>query len=122
MKRRQLKTSIMRESDKLRNNGEYCTFEGVKPKGIFRWIDFYQKNKPQTNAISSGIMLMIFGGQHLGWGVFNNHIKSQPFAGGYEDDGTIFWMIISWFIAGIIGFFMASVLVHKFSKISIYVS
>jgi hypothetical protein len=43
-------------------------------------------------------------------------------AGGYEDEGDIFWAIISFFIAGIVGFLIAGVAVNKFSKLSIYVS
>jgi multisubunit Na+/H+ antiporter MnhG subunit len=112
----------MKESGRLRNNEDRCTIEGMKPRGVWRWIDFYQKNKPQTNALSAGIMILIFGGQHIGWGIFNNHLKSQPWAGGYEDDGDIFWAIISFFIAGIVGFLIAGVAVNKFSKLSIYVS
>lgn len=112
----------MKEDSRLRNKEGFCSYDGVPPRGIFGWIDFYQKNKPQTNALSAGIMLMIFGGSHIGWGIFNNHLRAQPWAGGYEDEGEVFWAIICFFVAGIIGFFTAGVLVHKFSKISIYVS
>lgn len=112
----------MKEYQKIRNNGDQGAFDGVKPRRIFQWIDYYKKNKPQTNALAAGIMLMIFGGQHLGWGIFNNHLKSQPWAGGYEDEGTVFWAIISWFIASIVGFFVAACVVNKCSKVSIYVS
>lgn len=67
-------------------------------------------------------MIVLYGGQHLGWGIFNNHLQAQPWAGGYEDEGTVFWAIISWFIAAIAGFAVASVAVNKISKMAIYVS
>lgn len=110
----------MQENLKLRN--DRCTFDERKPRGFFEWIDDYQKNKPQSNAIAAGIMLMVCSGHHLGWGIFNNHIQSQPWAGGYEDEGTVFWAIISWFIAGIAGFAISAIVVGRCSKISIYVS
>lgn len=112
----------MKQNLKLLVEDDLKTRDCNKPRGIIQWIDFYQKNKPQTNALCAGIMIMVFSGQHLGWGIFNNHLKSQPWAGGYEDDGTVFWAIISWFISSIAGFFIAAVVVNKYSKISIYVS
>ncbi|CRK86448.1 CLUMA_CG000199, isoform A [Clunio marinus] len=92
-----------------------------QPQGIIEWIDYYQKNKPQTNALAAGIMIMIYSGQQLGWGIFNNHLKAQPWAGGYEDEGSVFWVIITWFIASIVGFFFASIIVNNLSKLSIYI-
>lgn len=107
--------------EKLRKNS-FCTFDERRPRGIFEWIDDYQKNKPQTNALVAGVMLMVCGGQSIGWGIFNNHLQAQSWAGGYEDEFTVFWAIICWFIAGIAGFVISTVVVNKYSKISIYVS
>jgi hypothetical protein len=112
----------MKDQLRLRKSEDQLTFNVVPPRGIHEWIDFYQKNKPQTNELAAGIMIMIFSGQHLGWGICNNHLKSQPWAGGYEDEGTVFWAIISWFIAGILGFFCAAFIVNKCPKTYIYVS
>lgn len=112
----------MKEKLELRKEKDCCILAANKPRGFFQWVDFYQKNKPQTNALAAGIMIMVFGGQHLGWGIFNNHLKSQPWAGGYEDEGTVFWAIISWFIASIVGFLFAAIVANEYSKISIYVS
>lgn len=111
----------MQEKQTLRNDGA-CKSTMVEPRGIFEWIDYYQKNKPQTNALAAGLMVVLFGGQQLGWGIFNNHLQSQSWAGGYEDDGTVFWAIISWFIAAIVGFFVGAVAVNKMTKMTIYVS
>lgn len=110
----------MQEASELRNSE--CTHEEMRPRGIYEWVDFYQKNKPQTNALAAGIMTVLYGGQQLGWGIFNNHLKAQPWAGGYEDEGTVFWAITAWFIAAIVGFIASSFVVNKFSKMSIYVS
>jgi phosphate/sulfate permease len=94
----------------------------LKPRGIHEWIDYYQKNKPQTNALAAGVMTILYGGQHLGWGIFNNHLEAQPWAGGYEDEGTVFWIIISWFIAAIVGFGLAEIVAPRITKMTIYVS
>lgn len=112
----------MQETQKLLDSDKACKSYEIKPQGIFEWVDYYQKNKPQTNALAAGLMIVIYGGQQLAWGIFNNHLQAQPWAGGYEDEGTVFWAIISWFIAAIVGFFVAALVVNKYSKISIYVS
>jgi hypothetical protein len=110
----------MEEKKKLRN--KFSDGDELGPRGIYEWIDYYQKNKPQTNALAAGVMIILYGGQHLGWGIFNNHLKAQPWAGGYEDDGDIFYAIICWFISAIVGFFISAFAVTKCSKILIYVS
>lgn len=112
----------MQETQKLCNDKGYCKSYEAKPRGIFEWVDYYQKNKPQTNALAAGVMIVLYGGQQLGWGIFNNHMQAQAWAGGYEDEGTVYWAIISWFIAAIAGFIIAALLVNKFTKMSIYVS
>lgn len=112
----------MQEKSKLGNEDLAHDFSEFSVRCLIQWIKYYQKNKPQTNALASGIMLVVYGGQQLGWGIFNNHMQAQPWAGGYEDEGTIFWAIVCWFIASIIGFFVASFVERKFSKFLIYVS
>lgn len=114
----------MQESEILRNrrSTQPCGLDEIRPRGVGGWVDYYQKNKPQTNALAAGIMVVLYGGQQMAWGIFNNHLKAQPWAGGYEDEGTVFWAITSWFIAVIVGLFAASIAVNKWSKLSIYVS
>lgn len=144
----------MQESETLRSGVDSASnMTEKKPRGIFEWIEYYHKNKPQTNALGAGLMVVLYGGMHLGWGIFNNHIQAQgkvglesfrskvamiqarngfkngfslfsfpAWAGGYEDAGTVFWIIISWFIASIVGFLLATLLVPKYSKMTIYVS
>jgi len=84
------------------------------------WIDYYQKNKPQSNALVAGVLLMVCSGYSIGWGIFNNHLQAQPWAGGYEDEFTVLWAIIVWYIAGIVGFIASTLAINKTSKMSIY--
>lgn len=104
------------------NHDDFCTVKTRKPHGFIEWIDYMQKNKPQTNALVVGVMVIVYGGQNAGWGIFNNHLLAQPWATGYEDKGTVFWAITSWFIAAITGFFIATIFVDRFTKMTIYVS
>jgi hypothetical protein len=97
-------------------------FKDDKKLSVNDWIDFYQKNKPQTNALSMGLMVILYSGEQCAWGVFNNHLTSQPWAGGYEDEGEVSWAIASWFVASIFGFIISAKYVNKCQKISIYVS
>ena len=93
----------------------------TKPQNFRQWIEYFQKMKPQSNALSGGLVIMLFNGIHLGWGIFNNHLKAQPWAAG-EDEGLVFWSIVSWFIAAIAGFFLTALLVKRTSKTTLYVS
>lgn len=93
----------------------------TKPQNFRQWIEYFQKMKPQTNALSAGLTLMLFNGMHLGWGIFNNHLKAQPWAAG-EDDGLVFWSIVSWFIAAIVGFILTALIIKRTSKTTLYVS
>jgi len=60
---------------------EKCDAKDFKPSNILEWVDFFQKNKPQTNGLVGGIMIIIFGGQNVGWGIFNSHLRVQPWSG-----------------------------------------
>lgn len=99
---------------------QYCDVNERNPKSFFEWIDFIQKNKPQTNALVLALMLMIYSGSQIGWGIFNDHL--EVIFGGFEDVGTKFYMITSFFIASIVGLFFGSLIVSRYSKIAIYVS
>ncbi|XP_070496495.1 uncharacterized protein [Chironomus tepperi] len=100
---------------------EKCDAKNFNPNTVLEWVDFFQKNKPQINGLVGGIMLIVFGGQNIGWGIFNSHLRIQPWSGGYEDDGTIFWTIISWFIANIFGLIIGSFLIRRHTKMRIYI-
>lgn len=101
----------------INNYGTGVHVTQTKPQNCRQWIEYFQKMKPQTNAMSAGLVLMIFNGIHLGWGIFNNHLRGQPWAA-----GLVFWSIASWFIAAIVGFFLTALLVKRTSKTTLYVS
>jgi hypothetical protein len=65
---------------------------------------------------------MIYGGSQIGWGIFNDHIEVQPWAGGFEDAGTKFYVITSFFIASVVGLIFGSLIFSRYSKMAIYVS
>lgn len=60
---------------------EKCDTKDLNPRKILEWVDFFQKNKPQINGLVGGLMLIIFGGQNCGFGIFNNHLRVQPWSG-----------------------------------------
>lgn len=92
-----------------------------EPENIIEWIDYLQKMKPQINALVTGIMLMLFNGMHLGWGIFNNRLLTQQWSFGltfYE----IYWLIGGWFVAAIFGFVLTASMIKKTPKMTLYVS
>lgn len=113
---------LEREKEKFLQFSEYCDVKDRNPKNFLEWIDFIQKNKPQTNALVAAMMLMVFGGSQIGWGIFNDHIEVQPWASGFEDAGTKFYVITSFFIALIFGLLFGSLIIYCYSKLAIYVS
>jgi hypothetical protein len=96
-------------------------FKDDKKFSLSNWMDFYQKNKPQTNALAMGLMVIVYSGEQCAWGIFDNHLTSQSWASGYEDDGEVSWTIATWFIAAIFGFFVSSRYVNSCKKLTIYV-
>lgn len=70
-----------REFENLRKNGQSCEIRDQNPRGFIEWFVYAQKNKPQTNALVAGIMVVLFGGQNIGWGIFNDHLEIQPWSG-----------------------------------------
>ena len=91
-----------------------------EPENILEWIDYLQKMKPQTNALVTGIMLMLFNGMHLGWGIFNNRLLTQQWTFGLTLD--MFWLIGGWFVAAIFGFVLTASIFKKTPKMTLYVS
>lgn len=91
-----------------------------EPENILEWIDYLQKMKPQTNAIVTGIMLMLFNGMHLGWGIFNNRLLMQNWT--YALSFDLFWLIGGWFATAIFGFVLTAFMIRKTPKMTLYVS
>lgn len=84
------------------------------------WIDFNQKNKPQGNAVSGGIMVMLVSGLQVGW-IFNNEISKFPWAEGHSNF-QVMLTYASFYIAAIVGLSAASMIMKRLTKTNVYVS
>lgn len=73
-----------KDFEKLRKDGQSCEVREQKPRGCIEWFWYSQKNKPQSNALAAGLMVILFGGQNIGWGIFNDHLEIQPWSGECE--------------------------------------
>lgn len=81
------------------------------------WIDFVQKQKPQSNALGMGMFVILNGGVQNVWGIFNHRLVHER-----EDEIELFAEISSFFIAAIVGFLLSAVFASRHSKFAIYVS
>jgi hypothetical protein len=66
-------------------------------------------------------MIILFNGQHMGWGIFNTHLKIQTWAKGLENF-YIQYAIVSWYLMAIPGMLTAWFLNNRLKKCDIYVS
>lgn len=87
---------------------------------ITEWVDFHQKNKPQSNAVAGGIILMLVSGIQVGW-IFNNEMTSFPWAKGHSTLQLTF-TYVSFYIAAIAGLYLAAMTINRLTKKNIYVS
>ncbi|CRL01611.1 CLUMA_CG014175, isoform A [Clunio marinus] len=87
---------------------------------VVDWIDFNQKNKPQSNALAGGILTLLVSGIHFGW-IFNNDLISYPWAGGHSSFEKIL-TYSSFFVGGVAGLYFASLVVNRLTKSNIYFS
>lgn len=88
--------------------------------GISDWIDFNQKNKPQSNAVSGGILVMFVSGIQVGW-IFNNELISFPWARGHTTL-QITLTYVSFYVAAVAGLYLAGLTVNRLMKSNVYVS
>lgn len=84
------------------------------------WIDFSQKNKPQSNALSGGLMVMLIGGLQMGW-IFVGDFSKLSWTIG-ESNRMIIMTFLSFYATMIFGLYVASVLSNRLTKNSVYVS
>lgn len=84
------------------------------------WIDFNQKNKPQGNALSGGVLLLLVSGIQIGW-IFNRDIVTFPWAFEHSPLQVIF-TYASFYIAAVVGLYAAATVVDRLTKTNIYVS
>jgi hypothetical protein len=84
------------------------------------WVDFNEKNKPQGNALSGGVFVLLVSGLQVGW-IFNKDILTFPFAVGHSSLQVIF-TYASFYIAGLVGLYAARECIDRLTKTNIYVS
>lgn len=84
------------------------------------WIDFNQKNKPQSNALSGGIFVILVSGLQVGW-IFSSDLLNFPWAEGHSTV-QIIMTYASFYIGGVIGLYGAAMVVNRLTKTNIYVS
>lgn len=87
------------------------------------WLFSLEKHKPQANALIGGLVVMMFGGLHFAWGIFNHNFGSH-FVQHATANMTLwcFWIVTSWFIGAAGGSYIAAMLVPSVRKIKIYVT
>jgi hypothetical protein len=105
--------------DSLISEQDYSLSTNGRPKSqsVTEFIDYCQKHRPQTNALSVGALSVLNGGMQFAWGIFNHHL-----IGKHEGDKELCFVVGSWFLSAVVGFFISALFVKKFSKLSIYVS
>ncbi|KAG5676225.1 hypothetical protein PVAND_006074 [Polypedilum vanderplanki] len=86
--------------------------------GCMEFIDFSQKNKPQGNALSGGIFILLVSGMQISW-IFDIGIKKLSWAEGHSSM-LIMISYMSFYIAGGIGLFAASATINRLTKKNIY--
>lgn len=98
-------------------------FSKRNSRSMKEWILYLEKNKPQGNALVGGLVIMMFSGQQLSWGIFNHNFGSH-FVNSVPSNMTfwMFWIISSWFMAAVVGGFIAAKLLQNIRKIKVYVS
>lgn len=89
-------------------------------QSVTDWIDFNQKNKPQSNALSGGILLMLVSGIQIGW-ICNKDIVTFPWSVGHTSLQVIF-TYASFYIAAAVGLYAAAIVVNRLTKTNVYVS
>lgn len=84
------------------------------------FFEFTQKNKPQGNALSGGIMVLLVSGMQIGW-IFDNQIHKLPWTE-ERDSLLIITAFITFYVSAIVGLFAASTIITRLTKSNIYVS
>ncbi|CAO1333153.1 unnamed protein product [Diamesa serratosioi] len=82
------------------------------------WIDYSQKMKPQSNAMSGGILCILISGLHIAW-IYNIDFIELPWAIN-KSTAIIAVVLISFYLAGIVGLIVGTLLINKLSKQTIY--
>jgi hypothetical protein len=88
--------------------------------GFTDFIEFSQKNKPQGNAVSGGIFVLLVSGMQMGW-IFDSGIDKLNWAEG-RTKLVISIAYMSFYIAAVLGLYAASATINRLTKQNIYVS
>lgn len=88
-------------------------------QSVTDWVDFNQKNKPQGNAVSGAVMLVLASGLHIGF-IFNKDLQDFPWARGHSSMEIILTYAM-FYIAGCAGLYLAAMTVNRLTKKNIYV-
>ncbi|XP_058461170.1 uncharacterized protein LOC131436459 [Malaya genurostris] len=80
-----------------------------------KWIEMSQKNKPQSNTLTAGIMTLLTTGMLVGSTIFNMDIQRQTWALNHSDT-TILFTLICFYMAAIVGSIAACFFVERFEK------
>ena len=89
-------------------------------QSISDWVEFSQKNKPQSNALSGGIILMLVTGLQVSW-IFSSEILKFPWVKNHSSV-EIFFAFATFYIAAAIGLYSASITIDRLTKSNVYVS
>lgn len=84
------------------------------------WIDFNQKNKPQSNALSGGIFALLVSGLQVGW-IFSSDLLNFPWAEGHSTV-QIVMTYVAFYIGALVGLYAAAMVIDRLTKTNIYVS
>lgn len=84
------------------------------------FFEFSQKNKPQSNALAGGIMVLLVSGMQIGW-IFDNSVHLLSWTDS-RSTPMVNFAYMSFYIAGILGLMSASATINRLTKRNIYVS
>ncbi|XP_055536772.1 uncharacterized protein LOC129725238 [Wyeomyia smithii] len=79
------------------------------------WVEMTQKNKPQSNTLSAGIMTLLTTGMLIGSTIFNMDLRNQRWTHG-QSDSAIMLTSISFYLAAIVGSLAGYFLVERHEK------
>ncbi|XP_055627961.1 galactose-proton symporter-like [Toxorhynchites rutilus septentrionalis] len=83
--------------------------------GCTEWLEMSQKNKPQSNTLSAGIMTLMTTGFVIGSSIFNMDFHSQSWTF-HHSDSTVLLATLSFYIAAMIGSVVGYLLVERYEK------
>ncbi|XP_065081841.1 membrane transporter D1-like [Ochlerotatus camptorhynchus] len=79
------------------------------------WFEMTQKNKPQSNALSAGLMTLLTSGMITGSIIFNMDLQHQPWTFDHSDSVVLVASII-FYVAAVIGTLAGYFLVDRYEK------